>query len=96
MTNLNFSKKRKTKIVGTRKTALTRCFKWVPISYVLEEINYVYSCKSKFHFGVMRGVHCTDMLTYFDVIHLATCCHKNQLHNFAVRGYLLITFFSGI
>ena len=34
-----------------------------------------------------------DMLTYFDVIHLATCCHKNQLHNFAVRGYLAITFF---
>ena len=33
------------------------------------------------------------MLTYFDVIHLATCCHKNQLHNFAVRGYLVITFF---
>ena len=33
------------------------------------------------------------MLTYFDVIHLATCCHKNQLHNFAVRGYLAITFF---
>ena len=32
------------------------------------------------------------MLTYFDVIHLATCCHKNQLHNFAVRGYLAITF----
>ena len=33
------------------------------------------------------------MLKYFDVIHLATCCHKNQLHNFAVRGYLAITFF---
>ena len=41
----------------------------------------------------MRGVHYTDMLIYFDVIHLATCCHKNQLHNFAVRGYLAITFF---
>ena len=41
----------------------------------------------------MRGVHYTDMLTYFDVIHLATCCHQNQLHNFAVRGYLAITFF---
>ena len=33
------------------------------------------------------------MLTYFDVIHLDTCCHKNLLHNFAVRGYLAITFF---
>ena len=33
------------------------------------------------------------MSTYVDVIHLATCCHKNQLHNFAVRGYLAITFF---
>ena len=54
---------------------------------------YTYSCKSNFYFGVMRGVHYTDMLTYFDVIHLATCCHKNQLHNFAERGYLVITFF---
>ena len=33
------------------------------------------------------------MLILLDVIHLATCCHKNQLHNFAVRGYFAITFF---
>ena len=40
----------------------------------------------------MRGVHYTDMLIYFDVIHLATCCLKNQFHTFSVRGYLAITF----
>ena len=42
------------------------------------------------YFGVMRGF---ITRTYFDVIHLATCCHKNQLHNFAVRGYLAIIIF---
>ena len=46
------------------------------------------------NFTLVRcGVHYTDILIYFDVNHLATCCHKNQLHNFAVRGYLAITFF---
>ena len=55
--------------------------------YTLVNPNFTLVCCGRF-------IH-KDMLIYFDVIHLATCCHKNQLHNFAVRGYLAITFFSG-
>ena len=94
MTNLIFSKKRKTKIVGTRYNRLNEvlqmsthllCFRGNKLCILL----YL----PKFYFGVMREVQYTDMLTYFYVIHLATCCHKNQSHNFAMRGSLGITFF---
>ena len=48
-------KKRKTKIVGIRYNRLNEVLQMSTISYVLEEINYVHSCKPKFYFGVMRG-----------------------------------------
>ena len=41
--NFFFSKKRKTKIVGTRNNR-GASNEYPLISYILEEINYVYSC----------------------------------------------------